>query len=96
MATSPNLEVKTLVSRWKEVLSKVDALVVHMFAMSYFKISKTLCYELESLMANFWWGHKDFERKIYCIGWNKMCLPKFKVGLSFKDLNSFNLALLTK
>lgn len=53
MAASLNLEVKTLVSRWKEVLSKADALVVHMFAMSCFTISKTLCYELESLMANF-------------------------------------------
>lgn len=78
------------------MLFKAVALAILLFAMSYFKISKILCFELESLMAYFWWGHKNYERKIYWIGWDKMCLSKFKGCLGFKDSNSFNLALLTK
>lgn len=55
-------------------------LAIPMFVMSCFKISMTFCIELESLMANFWWGQKDFENKIHWIGWDNMCIPKFRDG----------------
>lgn len=66
------------------------------FAMSVIKLLITLCAELEHLMNSFWWGQKDNERKIHWVGWDKVCRSKFKGGLDFKKLSTFNLALLVK
>ena len=55
-----------------------------------------LCKELNSLMGNFWWGQKDKERKIAWISWERLCTPKAKGDMGFRDLKAFNLALLAK
>ena len=47
-------------------------------------------------MINFWWGQRDKERKMAWIAWEKMCTPKTEGGMGFKDLKTFNLALLAK
>lgn len=78
------------------MLIKVVSLAIPIFVISCFKILKTLCTELESLMAKFWWSQNENENKIHWIGWNKMYLPKFKGGLGFKILSSFNISLLVK
>ena len=46
-----------------------------------------------------WWvvfgqGQKQNERKMTWIGWDIVCRWKMQEGLSFKDLNAFNLAML--
>lgn len=61
-----------------------------------FKLSLTLVSKLKILMANFWWGQKDNEKKIHYIARSKMCIPKSQGGLGFKKLSSFNMALLAK
>lgn len=75
---------------------KLVVLAVPTFVMGYFKFPKTLCSELEQMVANFWWGQKEIESKIHWVGWDKVCMSKFHGGLAFKNLSTFNLALLTK
>ena len=48
------------------------------------------------MMSNFWWGQKNSERKVAWVSWEKLCTPKEDVGMGFKDLKAFNLALLAK
>lgn len=90
MATFADLEREIIISGGKEVLLKAVALAIPIFAMSCFKISKIFFFELESIIDNFCWGQKKSEKKIHWIGWDKLSLPKFKGGMGFKDLNSFN------
>lgn len=77
------LEMETLVSRRDEILLKAVALAIPMFAMNCFKLPITLCIEIERLMANFWWGQKYGEHKIYWVGWEKLCSSKYQGGLGF-------------
>ncbi|XP_042974700.1 uncharacterized protein LOC122306335 [Carya illinoinensis] len=48
----------------KEVLIKAMALSIPTYTMSCFKLPSTLCYELENLMAKFWWDQKKDENKM--------------------------------
>ena len=66
------------------------------YTMSCFKISESLCNELNSMISSFWWGQKDKERKMTWVSWKKLCTPKDRGGMGFRDLKDFNLALLAK
>lgn len=48
------------------------------------------------MMAYFWWGQKKDEHKICWFSWVKMCVHKQARGIGFKDLRTFNAALLAK
>lgn len=47
-------------------------------------------------MSKFFWGHKDDDSKIVWMSWTGMGRSKSQGGLGFRDLVSFNLALLAK
>jgi hypothetical protein len=64
--------------------------------MSVFQLPKTLCKDINSVMAKFWWGHKNDENKVAWMSWSKIGRPKERGDLGFKDLEWFNLALLAK
>ena len=85
-----------LSSARKEVLIKAVAQVVPLYMMSCFKLSNTLCDELTGMIRQFWWGQVKDEKKLAWMSWEKMCLPKEKGGMGFRDLKLFNLALLVK
>ena len=87
---------KLLSSARKEVLIKAVAQVVPLYMMSCFKLSNTLCDELTGMIRQFWWGQVKDEKKLAWMSWEKMCLPKEKGGMGFRDLKLFNLALLVK
>ena len=93
------------VSGWKEkiltpagkgILIKFVAQAVPSYTMSCFLLPKNLCEELTSVIRQFWWGQTGSEKKIAWLNWETMCPPKNRGGLGFRDLRSFNLALLAK
>ena len=60
----------------KKVLIKAVVQAIPTYTMSCFRIPTTLCNELESMIAKFWWGDQTDARKIHWIRWNKMCWLK--------------------
>ncbi|XP_021760550.1 uncharacterized protein LOC110725370 [Chenopodium quinoa] len=80
----------------REVLIKAVAQSIPTYAMSVFKFPSSFCDELRSLVANFWWGQRNGERKIHWIAWKRLCEPKAAGGLGFRDFKLFNEALLGK
>lgn len=87
---------KILTPAGKEILIKSVAQAVPSCTMSCFLLPKKLCDELTSVVRQFWWGQTGNEKKIAWLNWDTMCLPKNRGGLGFRDLRSFNLALLAK
>ena len=63
-------------------------------AMSCFKLPFTLCAQIQSLLTRFWWDRSHEKRKMSWISWKKMAKPKNHGGLGFKDIATFNDALL--
>ncbi|XP_056685502.1 uncharacterized mitochondrial protein AtMg00310-like [Spinacia oleracea] len=80
----------------REVMIKAVAQSLPTYAMSVFKFPSSFCDELRSLVAQFWWGQKQGERKIHWVSCKKLCRPKEEGGLGFRDFKLFNWALLGK
>ena len=87
---------KILTPAGKEILIKSVAQAVPSYTMSCFLLPKNLCDELTSVIRQFWWGQIGNEKKITWLSLDGMCVPKDRGGLGFRDLRSFNLALLAK
>ncbi|XP_042979972.1 uncharacterized mitochondrial protein AtMg00310-like [Carya illinoinensis] len=64
--------------------------------MSVFKLPKTLLHSINSVINNFWWGQKEREHKIHWISWKNMGKEKSEGGMGFRDLECFNMAMLSK
>lgn len=80
----------------REILIKAVVQATTTCTMSCFKLSDSLCRDLNSSMSQFWWGQKAKERKMAWTSWDNLCRPKAEEGMGFKDLKAFNLALLAK
>ncbi|BFG16822.1 hypothetical protein CerSpe_030960 [Prunus speciosa] len=64
--------------------------------MTYLKLPITICNEINMVMASFWWGDNDSGRKVHWKKWADLGEAKSCGGLGFRDLVSFNNALLAK
>ena len=87
---------KLLSAAGKEVLIKAVAQSILVFSMSCFRLPRGLCENITSLIIQFWWGSKQGKRKPSWVAWDEMTTPKHLGGLGFRDLEIFNLALLSK
>lgn len=75
---------------------KAVAQAIPVFAMSVFCLPKGICKEITDVIAQFWWGDDEEHKKMHWYSWWKLCYPKSEGGMGFRDLYSFNLAMLAK
>lgn len=72
---------KKLFHGGKEVPLKSIAMVLPVYAMSCFRLTKHHCQKIMSAMASFWLDEDGEKKKIHWIAWKKICVPKDKGGL---------------
>ncbi|XP_075654773.1 putative mitochondrial protein AtMg00310 [Castanea sativa] len=79
-----------------EFLIKAVAQTIPTYTMRVFLLPMKLCDELNALCAWFWYGLIREERKIHWKSWSVLTQSKKVGGMGFRDLRSFNLAILAK
>ena len=79
-----------------EVFIKSIAQAILVYAMMVFKIPKNICKGISDAISQFWWGDDNEHKKIHWKAWWKLCIPKRRGGMGFRDLHSFNIAMLAK
>ena len=84
---------KCFSSGGKEILIKAVAQAVPAYAISIFRIPQGLCDDIQKAAARFWWGSSETYKSIYWVRWERLCRAKIRGGLGFRDLSSFNQAL---
>jgi hypothetical protein len=87
---------KFLSKAGREILIKAVAQAIPTYTMNCFRLPKTWCDEVNSLIAKYWWGQNTDKRKIHWLKWDKLCTAKEDGGMGFRNLHMFNTALLSK
>lgn len=64
--------------------------------MSCIKLPSSLCSDLESLMAKFYWVFSSNGRKVHWKSWKSICKVKRNGGLGFRSFIAFNQVLIAK
>lgn len=80
----------------KEILIKAIAQAIPVYTMSCFKIPSSICDDINKIYAKFWWGSSGDKKKIHWRNWKFLCKSKDKGGMGFRDIISFNQAILAK
>ncbi|KAL6134629.1 hypothetical protein ACLB2K_066858 [Fragaria x ananassa] len=80
----------------KEVLIKSVALAISAYPMSCFKLPIASCKDFNSILSNFWWGSNQNGNKLHWKSCDHLCKPKEAGGMSFRNLEHFNMSLLAK
>ncbi|KAK3228647.1 hypothetical protein Dsin_000528 [Dipteronia sinensis] len=80
----------------KEILVKVVVQAPPSYAMSMFRLPKSLINEIHRLCDRFWWGGNEKKRKIHWCSWKHLCKEKCDGGLGFHNPETSNRAFLAK
>ncbi|XP_052488035.1 uncharacterized protein LOC105772073 [Gossypium raimondii] len=91
-----NWSIKYLSQGGKEIFIKAILQSIPTYAMSCFLLPKSLCNELEGIIAKYWWQKNKRKKGIHWCAWKDVCLQKESGGLGFRSFNKFNVALLAK
>lgn len=78
------------------MLIKAVIQAIPTYLMSVFRPPSSLCAELSSLAARFWWGSSELKQKIHWLSWKKLCRQKSHGDMGFRDLEVFNQAMVAK
>ncbi|XP_056848924.1 uncharacterized protein LOC108820216 [Raphanus sativus] len=87
---------KFLSGAGKHVMLQTVLSALPNYSMSSFKIPKSLCKRIQSVLTRFWWDSAPDKKKMTWVAWDQMATPKCVGGLGFKHLESFNDSLLAK
>ena len=68
-------ERKITIARWQGSVDKSGP-GMPTYTMGCFKLPKSLCKDIESLIRKIWWGYKGEAQKIHWVGWKKLCKSK--------------------
>ena len=90
------MEKKFISKAGREIFIKMLAQAIPKCSTSLFKLPRSICDNINSLLAKYWWGQNQYERKILWINRKKLCTQKKDKGMGFRDLHTFNLAMLSK
>lgn len=96
LAKTKGWKEKILSMGGKEILLKSVVQAVPAYAMMVFKIPKNICKGMTDAISQFWWGDNDEQKRMHWMAWWRLCIPKNRGGMGFRDLHSFNLAMLAK
>ena len=80
----------------REILIKTVAQAISTYFISIFKLPNSICDNINSMLAKYWWGQTQAERKLHWVNWRKLCMEKKEGGMGFRDLHAFNLVMLSK
>ncbi|KAL9683373.1 hypothetical protein QQ045_015194 [Rhodiola kirilowii] len=80
----------------KEIMVKSILQALPLYAMMCFKLPDTICRRLAGIIRKFWWSGDKEGRTIHWTNQSKLCMLKDKGGLNFRDISTFNEALLAK
>ncbi|XP_042988614.1 uncharacterized protein LOC122316144 [Carya illinoinensis] len=89
-------ENKFLSQVGKEVLIKAVLQSIPTYTMGVFKLPSRLCKDINGMFSKFWWGKQQEGREMIWRKWERLSVQIGKWGMGFRDLESFNTALLAK
>ncbi|KAK2423594.1 hypothetical protein QL285_034041 [Trifolium repens] len=80
----------------KEVMIKSVLQAIPSYVMSIYLLPEGTIKDIERMMNSFWWGGGTNNNGIKWLAWDRMTPPKNQGGLGFRDLHTFNLAMIAK